>query len=118
MNRSDLEYWGWVKNEAAKIKADGCSRVTQARQECCFEHDLSYYYGRDPRDAYRLYKEKCVDCWAQARHISKFETEERFWDCNAQRSRVRWFSPMAGWRYLGVSLFAWKAWLNHRKLRP
>lgn len=108
---SGARYWDWVRAEAAAIKSDGCSKVSEWHRECCLEHDLGYYYGRDPREAFR-------SDWASAPKIERGEVDRRFLDCMQERSPLRDGSPRAAVRWLGVRVGAWLAWRRHRKVRP
>lgn len=97
-------YMEWIRREAKAINSDGCSHVLEIHKDCCYEHDLGYYYGRDPRQAYKL------DDWSLAARISRKEVDARFEACNG---------PLMGWyRWLGVRIGGWNIWRKHRKLRP
>ena len=85
--------------------------------ECCFEHDLGYFYGRDPREAYRLGRER-LDPWVDAPPITRGEVDRRFRVCLQNRSRAGRWSPMSAWRWLGVRIGGAKAWAAHLKVRP
>ena len=108
-NTSD--YYKWVTLEAKKINSDGCSHVLDIHKICCYEHDLGYYYGRDPADAYS-------EGWDKAAKIQRAEVDRRFRACNQAQDPLGKDSPMAWWRWLGVRIGGWKPWNEHRKLRP
>ena len=107
-------YWDWVKGEAALIDTDGCSGVTGLRIECCFEHDLGYYYARDPRVAYRYWRFGQQDYWEKAPEITRMTADARFRRCLQNRSRSGRWSPMSLWRWIGVRVGAQGAWDRHR----
>jgi hypothetical protein len=107
-------YWAWIRSEAALIDTDGCSLVTNARVECCFEHDLAYYYAKDPRDAYRQWRAEVLDYWLVTDPIEREEADRRFRNCHQNRNLLGRYSPMALYRWLGVRWKAQKAWDNHR----
>lgn len=98
-------YKEWVQSEAAKIKSDGCTGVPDFHKDCCFEHDLAYYYGRDPRAAF------VTKSWSLAAKISRSETDARFRECQGDLMGIwRWIFMKAGG--------SWLAWRRHRKVRP
>lgn len=106
-------YWEWVKEQALLIKTDGCTGVIDFRKHCCYEHDLGYFYGRDPRHAFAcrntlISPDRDVEAWTLAAKISRSEADARFRQCN----------PIAKWRWIGVRLGGWNAWRKHRKERP
>lgn len=109
-------YWQWVRDEAEQIGSDGCSAVMGFHVECCFEHDLAFYYARDPRDAYRAMREGVspAKAWADADPITRAEADARFRRCHQNRSRFGRWSPMAAYRWLGVRWRGGKAWDSHR----
>ena len=93
-DRTDRPYWDAVKERADELKADGCSKVTEAYRSCCLEHDIHYrthktIYGDD---------------------ISRTGADARFRQCMQDRSRFGKSSPMSWWRWAGVRLFGGKAW--------
>jgi hypothetical protein len=104
-------YIDWVKEEAVKINSDGCSNVSEWHRECCLEHDLGYYYGRDPHHAYRV-------GWVDADRIDRGTVDQRFLNCMQAASPLHKLSPRSAVRWLGVRVGGWKAWHSHRKLRP
>ena len=107
-------YWIWIRSEAALIDTDGCSAVSGLKIECCFEHDLAYYFAKDPRDAYRLWRQEVLHPWLVAEPIDREESDRRFKDCHRNRSIFGRYSPMALYRWLGVRWKAQQAWDEHR----
>lgn len=95
-------YREWVRAEAAKVKSDGCSHALEVARDCCLEHDLGYYYGRDPRSAIKV-------GWELAERVDRSFVDHRFRDCNPNILRYRWW---------GVRIGGWNPWRKHRKLRP
>jgi hypothetical protein len=95
-------YWLWIREEAARIKSDGCTLVSQLKQDCCFEHDLAYYYGKDPLDAFYV-------GWPAARKITKAEADKEFAACCGK--------PISLWRYPGVTIGGWFSWIKNRSQR-
>jgi hypothetical protein len=109
-------YWNFIKSEAALMDTDGCSAVTGARVECCFEHDLGYRRARDPRDAYRHFRNgRLADPWDAALPIERSEVDRRFRQCLMNRSTLGRWSPMAWWLWAGVRVGAKGAWERHRQ---
>lgn len=108
-------YWEWVKSEATLIDTDGCSKVLNFHLECCLEHDLGYYYGKDPRDAYRLWVKGDPDYWKNAADITREEADRRFRKCHQVRSKLGWWSWVAFWRWRGVRRGGQGAWDKHRE---
>src|SRR5687767_7023163 len=108
-------YLTWLRAEASLIDTDGCSAVSGVRVECCYEHDLHYFYGRDARDAYRYHRSSPnpvgdIGVWRQAKPISFEETNVRFRKCLQARSTAGRYSPLSWWRWLGVTLFSKHVW--------
>lgn len=103
-------YWNFCRSEAALLDTDGCSQVSGFHVECCFEHDIAYRYGKDPRDAYLHFKSGSLDYWKDAKPITRGETDRRFRKCHQARSKFGKYSPMALYRWVGVRLFGGKAW--------
>src|SRR3990167_2261901 len=108
-------FYNWAESEAALIESDGCSKVTGAYKNCCFVHDLSYYYAKDPINAYKLYLQGELDPWREARAIDQKEADKDLRRCMQSQSKFGWWSPMAGWRWLGLRIAGRKAWEGHRK---
>ena len=111
-------YWTWVESEAALINSDGCSKVSGLHVECCWEHDLAFYYGRDPRAAYRLYIAGESSPWLLARPISFEECNARFRNCHVPRTKWGWLNPLVWIRWRGVARFSRAAWEKHSAARP
>ncbi len=107
-------YWDWVRSEAALIDSDGCSKVSGLCHECCWEHDLAFYYAKDPRDSYRHYLAGALEEWALAKPITFDEANARFRKCHVSRTKLGWLNPMVWWRYGGVRWGAKSAWDDHR----
>lgn len=105
-----LNYSDWVRLEAARIKADGCTGVSEWNHECCLEHDLACHYGRDPRSAYLLYKVQTgrprSNPWVDAKRLGRRRADYAFLRCNEGKAR----SPVGGLRafvrFLGVRVGA------------
>ena len=108
-------YWDFVRSEAALIDSDGCSKVSGIQVECCWEHDLAFWYGADPRDAYRLYRSGVADYWRQAARITFDEANRRFKKCHVPRTRLGWLNPMVWWRWRAVVRLSRGAWNEHRE---
>jgi hypothetical protein len=109
-------YWNYIRSEAALIGTDGCSGVTGARIDCCMEHDLSYAYARDPRNAYRQFRGgRFSDSWAVALPIDRAEADRRFRQCLMNRSILGRYSGMAWWRWAGVRIGGRGIWARHRQ---
>lgn len=115
--KADALYWDFIRSEAALIGTDGCSTVTGLRVECCHEHDLSYYYAKDPRSAYRLWREGLSDYWGFAAVMTRREADARFRQCQQQRSALGRYSPLSWVRWLGVRIGGTGAWNDHRAAR-
>lgn len=109
-----LPYWDWVEHEAALINTDGCSNVTGAYRRHCLAHDLSYFYARDPVSAYRLCVAGDVDYWRYALPIARAEADAAFRRGMQSDSPAGVFSPVALWRWAGLTLFGGTAWDDHR----
>lgn len=107
-------YWEFIRSEAALVKTDGCSAVTGARVDCCFEHDLAYFFAKDPHSAYRQWRENNYYFWEDADPIDRDEADARFRQCLRNRSVMGRWSFMAWWRWAGVRLGAQGAWDRHR----
>jgi len=108
-----LGYWAWVKTECRKIKSDGCSKVTQAFKFACEEHDLCYYYAKDPRVAYALYCKGSLDYWVEADDISRAEADSLMAERQREKGLIGWL--FSTWRYAGLRIGGWKAWRDHRR---
>ena len=111
-------YWDWIKVEAKRINSDGCSKVVDFRRECCYLHDLAYYYGRDPKDAYKRYLMNDGQCWANADKINRGYADGLIKQCYHDKSPINGASPLVWTRWLGTRAGGWWAWRKHRKVRP
>lgn len=108
MKRLSDDYVQWLRAHAQVINSDGCTLVTQVYQDCCLEHDLSYYYGKDPRVAY-------ASNWQSAPAMDRKEADRRFRNCVQAHSRLGKYSPVSWLRWSGVRLAGWHPWNKHRK---
>lgn len=97
-----MKYWEWVEEQAKRIKSDGCTHALELARRYCWEHDLAFYYGRDPRHAYWV-------GWDLADPIGFLETNSRF------RKGLPWYLK---YRFLAVSVAGYPLWRRHRKERP
>ena len=105
-----MDYKKWLAIEARAIGSDGCSVVNEFKQHCCHEHDLAYYWGRDPRVAFHI-------GWLDAPRVSRGQADNYFAACNADG--VEGNGPVRGFvRWIGVRLGGWNAWRQYRKARP
>lgn len=111
-------YWNFIAHESKLIESDGCTKVVDFRRECCHLHDLAYHYGRNPKDAYRLYLDDEPEYWADAARITRGEADLMIKQCYHDKSTINGFSPFVWTRYWGVRLGGWWAWRKHRKARP
>jgi hypothetical protein len=103
-------YWEWVRSEAELLGSDGCSAVTGIKIDCCFEHDLAYRTGRDPRNAFLAFRAGYLYPWAKAKRITRRDTDARFRQCLQNRSALGRYSPVAWYRWAGVRLFGGRRW--------
>lgn len=111
-------YWDWIEAEAKAINSDGCTLVTELFRPCCLQHDLGYYWAKDPRDAYVKWLQLAIENpWQEARTVGRDEVDIQFRDCIQSKSRVEHFSPISWLRYVGVRIGGWWAWRKHRKSR-
>lgn len=94
-----MGYKDWVKSESNRLKADGCTGVSEWNHFCCLEHDLAYRTGKDPLEAY-------VIGWDAAQPISYAEADYRFWQCNRKASPSFWGRLRADVRYAGVRIYS------------
>jgi hypothetical protein len=113
-------YIHWLRAEATLIDTDGCSAVSGLKVECCYEHDLSYFYAKDPREAYRRRNGALPGSslvWSNTPPITFEETNRRFRKCLQARSKLGRYSPMALWRWAGVAWFpaSRASWDAHRQ---
>lgn len=137
MTKKQHLYWSWVKAEAKKINSDGCTvvsklyrlidkayklvkktdkHISEAYKVCCGEHDLAYWYAKDPRSAYRLYRDvPDSNYWYFADTVDRSEADKRFRSCIQIRSKLGKASPVSWVRWLGTRAGGWKPWRDHRK---
>jgi len=108
-------YLTWIHAQAAEINADGCTGVTGFKLECCEQHDVEGYYGKDAHDAYRLHKSGSAWPWSEAKPITFEQWNAKFRRCLQARSKLGRYSPMAWWRWIGVRVGARRAWNEHRQ---
>lgn len=96
MTEQQRRYFEWVRAEALKIKSDGCTHAVELGRPCCWEHDLAFHYGRDPRHAYVIWASTHSDPWKVADTIGFVEANNRFAGCLPWWLRYRWLGVMAG----------------------
>lgn len=82
-------YWDQVRDKAAALGADGCTKATGAYVECCLEHDIHYRTGHT----------------IAGEPITRRAADARFRSCMQSRSRLGWYSPMAWARWAAVRIF-------------
>lgn len=109
-----LNYKDWITQEAALIRADGCTGITNHDGICCLIHDLDYYYGRDSSHAYLLYCAGEYNYWKNAVVITRKFADDSFIKCNHRESWLGYLNPFAWWRRL-VKKGGQGAWDRHRK---
>lgn len=109
-----LTYWEWIRSEASLVDTDGCTGVSGLRIECCFEHDLAFRTGKEPRDAFRLARLGSLDPWGEAKRTTFEQANERFLHCLQTRSKWGFYSPMAWWRWVGVMVTTRDTWDCYR----
>ena len=113
-------YWDWIRSEAALINSDGCSKVSGFMVECCWEHDLAFYYAKDPQDAYLRILDNGLsrlDAWHDAAPITFTQANTRFKRCHIQRTKwghLGWLNPLTWIRWRGVVRLSKGAWDAHR----
>ena len=111
-------YLTWLRAEASEIDTDGCSGVTGVMVECCYQHDVEFWYGRCARDAYRHLKQGVeADYWGAARRLSFADANANLRKCMQARSRFGLYSPLAIIRWIGTTVMpkSRQAWDAHRK---
>lgn len=110
-------YADFITAEAKAIKSDGCTLVSELFRSCCLEHDCTYYYAKDPRSAYRHYRERpdASDYWHLADPITRRDADARMRSCIQQKAPFKRFSPIAWIRWAGVRAGGWKPWGKYRK---
>lgn len=108
-----MTYYDWLREQAQLIHADGCSGVTNIDAICCLEHDLAFYYGKDPAHAYHFARTQ--DPWWWARPITFEDANTHFRACCFRESRLGYLNLMGWWRYWGVRTKRGRAaWEGHR----
>lgn len=85
-DEAELEYWKAIREAAARHGFDGCTGVTNARRDCCLEHDYHFRFHTT----------------LDGLPITRSEADARFRACLQRRSRCGYWSPMAWWRWLGL----------------
>lgn len=75
-------YRAWVRREAKLIHSDGCTKALELKQDCCYEHDLFYHYGRDPRAAFELAQNGHSAPWEDAPQMRKVVADWRLGRCS------------------------------------
>src|SRR5689334_7434831 len=98
----DDKYWKWIQEQASLIHSDGCTHAEEWKRQCCWQHDLAYYYGRNPRSAFEK-------GWQEADKISFVEANNQFAGCLPWYLKYRWLAVMGGGYWI---------WRKHRKARP
>lgn len=83
------------------IQSDGCSGVPDFFVEECIKHDFYYRTHHD----------------FSGRLIRKKDADLRFRRGIQNKSKIGAMSPLSWWRWLGVTLFASKAWDSKRCFR-
>ena len=116
----NLLYWNWIESEAALIESDGCTRVSGLFRECCWEHDLAFRYGKDPRSAYLIWIRSGdrVRAWTEADPISFDKANSDFKNCHIQRTKLgilSFLNPFSWWRWRGVQRLSRGIWDRHRE---
>lgn len=110
-----LSYYAWVRAEAAAIGSDGCTVVSEIYGWCCLQHDIAYYYAKDPVDAYQCYISGQAEYWKNAAPITRDQADAQFRDCMKAKSVLNGASPIAHIRWVGIVLLGKWAWNKHRK---
>jgi hypothetical protein len=93
-HRDDWEYWAEVYRRAEAVGSDGCSVVSEIYRDACVEHDVHYRTGRT----------------IHGDSLTRREADAIFWERMVDLSPLRWFSPVAWLRWLGVRIGAGRAW--------
>ncbi len=84
-----MTYREWVEDTAASLGSDGCTGVLGNYRWCCMEHDI-FCRTATQRDGTPITRE---------------QANKRFRSCIQRHSPFGFWSPMAWWRWLGVTLF-------------
>lgn len=109
-------YPQWVQDEAKAIGSDGCTVVSELFHSCCLEHDCAYRHGRDPRDAYRRWREgNTIFYWDDATPVTRAEADKQFKRCIQAKSAFGKWSLIALGRWAAVRAFGWWAWRQYRR---
>lgn len=110
-----MTFYEWVREEARLINADGCSGGTNIDGICCLIHDVAFFHGCDPVDAYRWFVAGHPEPWRKAQ-VTTYERANRdFRACCFRESKLGYLNPMAWWRYWGVRTKKGRAaWDSHR----
>ena len=101
-----ITYQDWVISEAKAANSDACTKALDWNVWCCYEHDLSCLYAKDPRDAYRKWKESPVDYWCRASYHRRRDADKRFWRCNRELDPSAVGKLRSDVRYIGVRIGA------------
>lgn len=110
-----MNYREWIEDEARLIHADGCTGVTNIGGWACLEHDVAYYYGRDPVQAYRLWYRGIRGYWELSPPITFEDANRAFRSSLFRESWLGHFNPMSWWRWRAMRLKATRAaWDKHR----
>lgn len=112
-------YWEWIESEAALVESDGCTKATGFQLACCWEHDVAFWYARDPRSAYRHWLEHHdrVRAWREADDVTFEQANRDFKRCHTQRSSLGWWwwlDPRNVVRWRVVVRASRAAWDRHR----
>lgn len=94
MCSGDKHYWKRVKQRAKELGADGCSGVPDFYLHACLEHDI-HYRTHHTLDGVLL---------------TRAEADAIFRKRIQQMSKLKRFSPMSYWRWVGVRIFGRRAW--------
>ena len=81
-------YWVLVRRRAKELRSDGCTGVADFYVDACFEHDVHWRTGHT--------------LWGD--RISTRQANMRFRRVIQDRSPLGLLSPMAWWRWAGVSI--------------
>ena len=95
-----MTYREWIENEAIIANSDRCTFSLDWNVWCCYRHDLACLYGKDPLDAFCLWKNGETDYWLKAKEQSRREADKQFWKCN--REMVK--KENGGWWKKAISL--------------
>jgi hypothetical protein len=107
-------WWHWVDQEAALIKTDGCSWALGFYRRHCKVHDVAYYHGVDPVDAFLLWRLGRHDYWGEARRITQREADEHLRRGIRSDSPLGYLDPIAATRWAVLRAVGGRAWNKHR----